>query len=716
MSRRRRPNTSRLMKPTLSTQLKSKAQLSKRYATAELKLADASLRPRTSQTRALYQDDAILHAAPAPATGNPVTKPRNPRNPDRNKPKKRKKKKVVLARNGESPHGQAARPTFGSRKPLYIDTNRMLEEAMLGAQTQTPPTVETPNTPVEPSPDVSSIEEAPSPQAISPIATRSLTAENLKALEKLTLEERIMPADNDHQYASSAVSTSLEAPSMTTYAMTSVSQRALRRLSQASRDQDSTQQAYPTAAMGAVQERAIPPLPALAAVDKVNDKADSNDSPGEFDLDEQASNNQEQDASSDDEPQRAALVVRRSTSISPQRMLARKSSPSKPAQPPPASPSSRSSRRRSRERPPPLEAISEKSMVVTTDFTPSQYSPKPRRSRSAAPSFSRAPRSPGSIATRTSRASRSSKTSKGVPRKDLRLLLVKEMEHRLASPQACGPLKDCVSGFELTKQLQKAADDLRQKGKRITDGDISELSGYRNPRAEVLAIMAAFVSIVAAPLDWTSLEQTWDVVRLHLKSRRLLPKLDEFDVRIGVPLGAVAIEATADLQPALIVSESKAVSRVLAWLHAYGKLVLAFEETIEEVRRRNAVMSSCGMTKQDIREIKTTKQASKLTHALLKHIASLVALHRNRDASHFSHWGSLQQYLRSSFEADLLAFDIDAVPADALLALAERISQESETLDMSWQRISRCSAAIVGGTKWLQAQLGYLPLSQLISA
>ena len=44
--------------------------------------------------------------------------------------------------------------------------------------------------------------------------------------------------------------------------------------------------------------------------------------------------------------------------------------------------------------------------------------------------------------------------------------------------------------------------------------------------------------------------------------RRILPKVDQFDVRIGVPLGAVAIEATARLQ-------ADAISSVRHRCHEY---------------------------------------------------------------------------------------------------------------------------------------------------
>jgi hypothetical protein len=53
----------------------------------------------------------------------------------------------------------------------------------------------------------------------------------------------------------------------------------------------------------------------------------------------------------------------------------------------------------------------------------------------------------------------------------------------------------------------------------------------------------------------------------------------------------------------------------------------------------------------------------------------------------------LQQYLRTSFEADLLEFDVQELPPATLLTIAEQLCQEGSKVDLSWSKIIRCSAA-----------------------
>jgi hypothetical protein len=452
----------RLMQPTIATQIKSRAALSKRVATAEYKLNDAILRPKTSQTRALYQDDVILHKVPAPAVRNPITKPKTP--------KSKKKKKV---------NSQTTGRTQPLAVPLRMDTNRMLAEAMQGGSLNARSPEKAAEDAVS-SPDSASSEEVS--QHTPPITSRSLTAENLKSLERLSLEERLEQAHHGSVADdASAISNSIHAPSLSTYAMTSVSQRGR------NRGPRSTEYRRHSQPVAQVQ---LQPL--------VSNGNAPLDNEVEFDDDDEFDED-------DEEPRRAAVVVRKPSS----RPIHTNSTPTRRLPPP---------RRRSSDMINPLQAIAESPLVVT-EFQPSAYSPKraspSRRSARMLPS----PTSPGSVLTRTSRGSKASKASKGVPRSDSRLTLVQEVEYRLDQGELVGPLDDCVAGFEITRELQRAADQLRANGRSITDNDISELSGYRTPRQDVLLIMAAFVAVVEAPMEWTSLHQDWETTRLLLKSR-----------------------------------------------------------------------------------------------------------------------------------------------------------------------------------------------------
>ena len=460
----------RLTRPTVATQIKSRAALNKRVATAEYKLTDASLRPRTSQTRALYHDDVILHKPPAPAVRKPGTKPKTPGS-------KKKKKKIVAGRQPSSP----------VQAPLRMDTNRMLAEAMQGGSLNArSPEKAANDAAISPASDEEEVEPSVA------IASRSLTAENLKSLERLSLEERLEQAHHEPVADdASAISNSIHAPSLSTYAMTSVSQRGR---NPGLRPRGSRHTAQPVVH---VQPR------------ELNGYAQH-----EFDDDDEFDEG-------DEPPRRAAVVIRK-----PSRPQTNGTPSSRP--PPP--------RRRSIDAIAPMQAIAESPLVVT-DFQPSPYSPKrtnpARRSVRTLPSPKQTlpspkrtlpspkrtlspPIAPGSSLTRTSRGS---KTSKGVPRVEQRLSLVQEIEFRLDKGELVGPLDDCVAGFELTGALQRAADELRAKGRRITDNDVSELSGYRTPRQDVLLIMAAFVAVVEAPMEWTSLHQDWETTRLLLKSR-----------------------------------------------------------------------------------------------------------------------------------------------------------------------------------------------------
>ena len=64
-----------------------------------------------------------------------------------------------------------------------------------------------------------------------------------------------------------------------------------------------------------------------------------------------------------------------------------------------------------------------------------------------------------------------------------------------------------------------------------------------------------------------------------------------------------------------------------------------------------------------------------------------------RDSRHFAHWGTLQQYLRTSFEADLLEFDVQELAPATLLTIAEQLCQDGLSVDLGWSKIIRCSTA-----------------------
>ena len=153
-----------------------------------------------------------------------------------------------------------------------------------------------------------------------------------------------------------------------------------------------------------------------------------------------------------------------------------------------------------------------------------------------------------------SRVSRGSRQSIGTPRVEQRLHLVREVEVQRMDMASCPLLDTCRQGFNQTMALQRLADHLRELSREITDADMSEISGYRNPKPATATIVACFVALVEVPATWDTLDQDWESVRSAVKSRRLLPALDTFDVRVGVPLGKDVVARVRGYSPDDVVS------------------------------------------------------------------------------------------------------------------------------------------------------------------